>query len=484
MTGHPQPPTGALFLLVCSSLALSACATSADLRPARVEPDLTTLDAGKAIVEAAVSARPGPTNWWAAYGDPQLDWLMNEALQDAPTISVAAARIARAEALLDRARTDQQWQVNGAGQMTGEYFPDRYVYPAPYAGEVGSEGQFMANARYHLDFWGKRRQASEAAAIRVEVEEAQARDAALMLAAAMVEAYVRLDAAYRAHDIARAGLSRRQGVVDLLAIRARAGLATDIDAAQAREAIASTRGEIARLDGEIARRRHEIAALAGRGPGYGETLSRPVLTPLSGPAPVSAIPAQLLGYRPDVAAQRARVEAAAKDVGVARAAFYPDIDLTGFAGIASLGVANLFRAGSGAAGVGAAVSLPIFDAGRLRSGLAARDAEFDQAVGAYEGTIATALQQVADGIVSLRAERERRRLADQSRAHWARVVELQKAREAQGLSNAIDRLSAETALLLSQRDVAEAEARIAVAQVSLIRALGGAWTPNTPSRGS
>lgn len=462
-------------------LALSACAAGGGQRPTLKAPDISRMDVGRAISGAAEPAGMRSTPWWNAYRDPQLDRLLATARQEAPSIAVAAARIAHAEAGLNGAQADDQLQIAGTGQIVGEYFPDHYIYPAPYAGRAGSEGELAATARIHLDFWGKRREAIKAAEARVDVAKAEADDAILLLQTAVAEAYVRLDAAYRVRDVARAGLVQRQGVIDLISYREKAGLATDLDAVQAREAITGTRSEIARLGGEIARRRDEIAALLGRGPGFGDTIARPALSGIADPAPLSALPAELLGYRPDVAAARDAAWAAAHEIGVARAAFYPDVDLAGFAGLSALSLDHLLRPGSVAAGIGPAITLPIFDAGRLRSNLKARDAEYDEAVGAYDSTIATALQQVADGIATLKAERTRKVEADQAEAHWAHIVELQKIRERQGLSSAQDRLSTETALLLSQAAAADANARVAVAQIDLIRALGGAWAPSNSS---
>jgi NodT family efflux transporter outer membrane factor (OMF) lipoprotein len=472
---------GARLLSTGIVLALSACAFGNDVTPASTLPDLGRLNAGAAIDEATQSAgtRTNAVDWWKTYGDPQLDRLMVVAAEAAPSMTAAAARIRRAKAVLAGAEADERPSVTGSGQLIGEYFPDHYLYPSPYAGDGGSEGELLADARYHLDFWGKWKAATAAAGERVNAARAEAADAALLLRTAVAEAYVQLDAAIKMHDIAEAGLSRRQGVVDLLAIRTKANLATDIDAVQAQEAITETRSEIARLDGEIVRKRDQIAALLGRDPGFADKIRRPALATIADPAPLSAIPARLLGYRPDVATQRATVEAAAHDIGVAKAAFYPDVDLVGFAGLESLDIGHLLRPGSAAVGAGPAITLPIFDGGRLRSNLKARAADYDAAVSAYDATIVAALQQVADGIVTLKSERARKAEADEALGHWRHVVDLQKIRERQGLSSAMDRLATETALLLSERRSAEADARIAIAQTTLIRALGGAWAPSS-----
>ena len=243
---------------------------------------------------------------------------------------------------------------------------------------------------------------------------------------------------------------------------------------------AATADRLPTVDGEMAARRHQIAALLGRDPAFADGLAPPSLKAIGDPAPLSAIPASLLGARPDVAAARATVEAAAREIGVVRAAFYPDVNLIAFTGVQSIGLGSLLRAGSIATGAGPAVSLPIFDGGRLRANLRGKTAEYDAALAAYNGTLTEALNQVADGVTGLTSERARQSEAWAAVAHWSRILDLQKLRERQGLSGTVDRLSTETALLLAQRRVAEADARVAIAQVALIRALGGAWAP-TPS---
>jgi len=473
-------------LLVCACLfTLSACASgSQSIRPAETPTNPTALSSGKDI--AGATAPPGTmasTAWWMAWGDPQLDRLIASEALTAPSIAEVTARMRRAAAGLDAATADRLPTIDGSGRAVGERFPDHSVYPAPYAGNWGSEGSLSASASYALDFWGKRREAQAGAAARLDAARAEADDATLLLRTALVETYLRLDAAYRQRDIARAGLARRQDVIDLIAARERAGLATGIETTQAHEAITATRDEIARLDGEIAAGWHQIAALLGRDPAFADGLARPSLKVIGDPAPLSAIPAKLLGTRPDVTAARATVEAAARAIGVARAAFYPNVNLIAFVGVQSIGLDSLLRAGSIATGAGPAVSLPIFDGGRLRANLRGKTADYDAAVAAYNAALTKALRQVADGVTGLTSERARQSEARAAAAHWSRILDLQKLRERQGLSGAADRLSTETALLLATRRAAEADARVAVARVARIRALGGAWAPTSSLAG-
>lgn len=471
-------------LFVCGSvLALCSCATGGDQKPVSVIPDMAAIQAGTNTTQAAQAATQAaaPADWWSIYGDPQLDQLLGAALDEAPSMTLAAARIRRAQAEYGVVAADKALQITGSAKALEEHFPDHYTYPSPYAGEGGSEGGLSLDARYSIDFWGKRREAVAAASQRVEVTRAEAADAKLLLQTEVVQAYIQLDAAYKVRDIAAAAIKLRGDTISLLNIRAKAGLSTDLDAISAREAITDTRSEVARLDGEIGRRRNQIAALIGKDPAFGEKLSRPKLAMIADPAPLSAIPATLLGYRHDVEVQRATVEAAAHEIGVAKASFYPDVDITAFAGLESLDIGFLLRPASAALGIGPAITLPIFDGGRLRSNLQRRDSEYDAAVSAYNNTIATALQQVADAIVTLQSERARALQSDEAVQHWQRVVNLQKIRTQHGLSDSVDLTASQLAMLMSQRHATEAAANIAVAQTTLVRALGGAWSPSSNS---
>lgn len=469
-----------LLMLGTGLIALSGCAPGRDEKAARTPDDLSSLHVGREITSAQHRASLLAA-WWSVYADPQLDALVAQAQQDAPPLQIAQARLREAEAVEGAARANQLPHVDGYGWIAGEQFPGHSYYPAPYKGNFGSEGQFQLDVQYHVDFWGRWRKTTRAAAYWQIVAEQEAADARLLIETAVVNAYVRLDAAYKMQDVARAGLSRREGIIAMLALRAKAGLSTDIDAVAAREALTDTRSQIDLLDGEISARRHEIAALLGKTPAFADALSRPRLPSIADPAPLSSVPAVLLGYRPDVSAKRAAVEAAANAVGAARAAFYPDVDLVAFAGFRALDIGHIFRPGSVASQFGPAVTLPIFQGGQLRAALKNRLGEYDEAVSDYNATLSRALQQVADGIANLKAGQAAKGEADRAVSYWTHVVELQNLRQKNGISDTNDRLDAETALLLSRRRAVEADARIAVVQITLIRALGGAWSPTFTS---
>jgi NodT family efflux transporter outer membrane factor (OMF) lipoprotein len=187
------------------------------------------------------------------------------------------------------------------------------------------------------------------------------------------------------------------------------------------------------------------------------------------------LPAELIGRRPDVIAQRLRVEATLRDVDAAKAAFYPNLDLTGFAGFQSLGLSKFFEGGSAVAAIGPAVTLPIFDGGRLRATLASKSADADAAVAAYQQAVVTALQEIADELASMRA------VAAQATEQGMAVAVLQQAydlavlRYKEGLGTYVQVLTADTQLLAQKSLAADLRARDLDLAIGLVRSLGGGF---------
>ncbi|MFI4888596.1 MAG: TolC family protein, partial [Burkholderiales bacterium] len=199
----------------------------------------------------------------------------------------------------------------------------------------------------------------------------------------------------------------------------------------------------------------------------------------------STVPAELLGRRPDVIALRWRIEAARKDVASAKAAFYPNVNLLAFVGLQSLGAGNLLTAASRMIGAGPAVTLPIFDAGRLRANLAGKDADQDIAVEQYNQTLADAMRDVVDQLASFRSIREQRTQQQLALATARQAYDLALLRYREGLGNYLQVLSAEQPLLEQQRLDADLHARELDVSIGLIRALGGGYQPTpTPALAS
>ncbi|MDB6001472.1 MAG: hypothetical protein JWP52_3171, partial [Rhizobacter sp.] len=242
-----------------------------------------------------------------------------------------------------------------------------------------------------------------------------------------------------------------------------------------------TRQQLEALEEQITLARHALAALTVQPPDALNTLS-PRLQPVQAVALPAAVPADLLGRRADITAARWRVEAATGDVKSAKAQFYPNINLTAFIGLSSIGLDRLVNAGSEQYGIGPAIRLPIFDAGRLRANLTGRTADLDAAVENYNATLLDAVHDVADQIASLQsiARQQTEQARTQVSVESAYDLALQRYRA--GLGTFLTVLNAEASVLTQRRLAADLKARVLDTQVSLIRSLGGGYVPEpTPA---
>jgi len=414
--------------------------------------------------------------WWTAFQDPQLDALIDEALERSPTLAEARARLASAEALATVARAAR----SAAGSLTASVERERLsaegLYPPPYAGATLNLGQVGVDLSYELDLTGRtqaRVAASEAMSVAVRHDLAVAR---LSLAAAVARAYLRLDRSHALEDTVRDSAARRREVLALTEQRVRAGLDTALEVEQARAALAAADSDLASIAEERALVANQLAALVGAGPGRGDALRRPALAAAPPPPVPAELPADLLGRRPDVAAERSRVLAAASNVRVAETEFYPNINLTASLGFQSIELGSLIGGATRTWDVGPALSLPLFDGGRLRGQLAARDADYQAAVARYNATVLDAFHDVADALASLRFLDREQAASGTAVAALERAYQLALVRYRAGLTNYLTVLIAEDRLLAQRRISVDLDARRADLAVVLYRALGGGFS--------
>jgi NodT family efflux transporter outer membrane factor (OMF) lipoprotein len=256
--------------------------------------------------------------------------------------------------------------------------------------------------------------------------------------------------------------------------RITAGLDTQVDLKQAEGLVAQSKVEIEALGEAIGRTRHALAELVGNGPQALDALT-PALQPIASAPVPDSLPADLLGRRADLVAQRWRVEAATRDTDAARAQFYPNVNLTAFIGLQSLGLNRLFDSGSLVYGAGPALHLPLFDAGRLQANLDARRADVDASIEAYNGALLRALREVADELTGLRSI-ERQQVAQRDATAAANAAyDLAVQRYRAGLGNFLVVLAAQTNVLTQRLNDTDLKARHLASEVALVRALGGGF---------
>ena len=452
---------------------LAACASVPDLGPRAVPAAAASLESS-ATFAGARSQWPAE-GWWQGFGDAQLDALIGEGLKGSPDVAIAAARVRAAEAMAQQAGAALLPRIGAEGSAGGVQQSKNMGIPPAFVPEgIQDTGHVAATLSFDLDLWGRNRAALAAATSEAEaarVDEAQAR---LMLTTGIASAYADLAGYYHALDVANDAVRVRAASADLSGERARAGIENQASQRQAESRAASARADVVALDEAIATTRNRLAALVGAGPDRGASIARPQMArPALGLPDGAGI--DLIGRRPDIVAARLRSEAAAKRIDVARADFYPNISLSALVGLQSLGLSNLFKSGSGYGNGGAAISLPIFEGGRLQGRYRGSRADYDVAVATYDRTLIGALRDVAD-IVASRAATERqlvgRREALTAAAEASKLAGL---RYRAGLSNQIVQLTAEDSMVALSRAVADLEARQLTLDIALIRALGGGY---------
>ncbi|KRA33614.1 multidrug RND transporter [Rhodanobacter sp. Root627] len=470
------------------TLALAGCASSGGLHPDGTPIDPATLKADHSLAHFSAAAWPS-TDWWSALGDPQLDALIAEALQNNPDLGVAdaRARAAQAEAgVVDAARKPS---VNGGASVAAA---------RPPAALLGDKAHFglakygYASFNWDLDLWGGKRAAWEAAVGQARAAEVDARAARIELSGNVARAYAQLGYAFTQQDLAASELQRASQSRELTRQRVAAGIDNQIQLRQGDAEVASAEQQVALASRAVDAARSSLSVLLGKGPDRGLQIARPQLLHPAELAVPSNLPLDLVGHRADLVAARWRVEAAGKDIKAAKTEFLPSISIGAMAGVVSMGGANPLSLAGRFYQFGPSLSLPIFDGGKLRANLSGKDAQYDIAVAQYNRTLVGALNQVADDLSALQSLQQQldaqQRAQDAAQQAWQLAEQRYKA----GIGSYLEALSVRQQLLAAERGTAQLQAQQVDLSVQLIQALGGGFRPqadapaplssSTPSR--
>ncbi|MEO7432061.1 MAG: efflux transporter outer membrane subunit [Dokdonella sp.] len=483
-TTHKRAALSRLTRLAACLLVLdvAGCASMGGLHTHAIALDPDGLAAEQSLSTTAFSPAAWPREmWWKDFGDPQLDRLIDAALSGQPALRIAEARVRQAQAVADVTGAALYPQANVGLHSTRQRFSEDGTVAPPVAGTWKTVNDVSLGVGYELDFWGKNRAALDAALGRANAEQVDLHAARLMLTTALVRTYLRLDLGYARLDLAHETLAQREQTLELTRKRVAAQVDSRLELTQAEAALPAIRERIAAINESLALTANQLAALEGKGPDAGLKIDRPQLTDVGGVSLPGDLPAELIGRRPDIVADRWRVEAASQDIKVAKAQFYPNISLTGLVGLQSLGFDNFLDAGSRVLGIGPAISLPIFDGGRLRGNLGARQAGYDMAVEHYNSTVIAAVHDVVDQLVSLHWIQQQILEQRDGLALGERAWELAKARYRSGLANYLQVLAAESQVLAEKQKMIESQSRQREVRLNLTRALGGGYQPDGAS---
>ena len=458
----------ALLAVLAAAVLLVGCATPS------VAPPTPPLSQASELGATATTTPWPEARWWGRYGDTALDKLVDQALVGQPSLQVVQARVRVADAAVRATDATRSPQAAFSADATYQRFNENGIYPPPLAGSTRWTANATAGVNWELDLFGRQRAALDSAIGQWRATQADAQAARVLLAANVTGTYFNLARLIEARAVSVEALQQREQVVGIVRQRISAGLDTQVDLKQAEGLVAQSKVEIEALDEATGRTRHALAELVGVGPQAFDTLA-PALQPIASYPVPGSVPADLLGRRADLVAQRWRVESAARDTDVARAQFYPNVNLTAFIGLSSLGLNRLFDSGSLVYGAGPALHLPLFDGGRLQANLDAKRADVDASIEAYNGALLRALREVADELTGLRSI-ERQQVAQRDATAAANAAyDLAVQRYRAGLGNFLVVLAAQTNVLTQRLNDTDLKARHLASEVALVRALGGGF---------
>ncbi|UTH75329.1 efflux transporter outer membrane subunit [Chromobacterium sp. IIBBL 290-4] len=459
---------GALLL----SAVLSGCAGfGPDVAPdqALSAEQLKLAAPGKESVSAA---------WWKQLNDPALDRLVETALKDAPSLKLAAARLRQARAAVGIVESKDGPQLDATANAANIHYDPlqpllgQQHITAYTAALVGS---------WEFDFWGKNHAAVSAALGQQQAIAYEGQQTRLLLTQAVIAQYTQLQRSQAQAKLIGQRLAVAHSRQSLTQARINAGLLPGDNQRGNEVSIEKLEQQQSALQTDIERSRHALAALTGQGP---QAVAQLDAAPLSAPpAPaLDKLDANLLGRRPDIAAQRARVEAMSESVKEARAEFYPNVKLTVFAGQSTLDLSQMWKSESSLWGFMPAISLPIFHSGQLQANLSKQQAGYDMAVQQYNQTVLDALRDGADAVSGW--QNSQRQLAQAQRAldSSRKASDAMASRLRAGLVNKLSLLDAQDALLNQQSGYLDAQASHRLAWAALNTSLGGGFDSQPATR--
>ena len=477
--------TGLLLSVGAAVFSLAGCSVGPNYkRPAADVPamyrgatatpsaaDASNLNApARAASTDHTGASLGDERWWEVFQDQELQNLIREALKDNYDVRIAATRVLQARAQLGIIRADQLPSLGVGGNVTSIRNPTLGPIPSYEL----TNGQLTANAAWNLDFWGKYRRATEAARANLLANEWAQRAVRATLVADLASGYFQLRELDLELEISKRTLASRQDSLELTKTLEQHGINSLLDVRQSEQLVYTAAAEIPDLERQIAQQENAINILLGRNP---EDIprGRKLTEQPHAPEVPLGLPSTLLERRPDIHEAEANLIAANAQIGVARAAYFPQISLTANAGFESSALSNLFTGPAGVWTLVGSFAQPIFEGGRLKSNVQLAEAQRDQLLLTYRQTIQGAFRDVANALVAYRKYREFRIEQEHLVDSAQDAARLSEMRFKAGTSDYLEVLTNETNSFSAELTLAQAQGNELTALVQLYQALGGGW---------
>lgn len=470
----------ALATVPClASFLLGGCLT---VGPDYRKPEVPTPTNWASRVEGAVSngiLDPGELGqWWSVFGDPLLTDLVARAERNNLDIRQAEARLRQARAQRGLADADRLPTASASASA-------RRISTGGQTG--GSATTYAAgfDASWELDLFGGKRRAAESAEASLQASRESLRDVTVTLLAEVALNYVQVRSCQARLAIVGTNLATQVETYDITRWRHQANLVTQVDVDQARMSLEQTRAALPVIRTSLDQAEHQLAVLLGEAPGSlaAQLEAGPTAVPTAGPTLAMGVPADVLRQRPDVRAAERKLAAQTAQIGVAEAARYPDLSLSGSIGVEALVFHDLFTAGARTAQGLLNAGATVFDGGRIRQQVAIQTALQEEALAAYEAAVLAALKDVEDALVAYANDRERQRALLEAEAAGASAFRLARDTYASGLADFQTVLSTQQSLLIVQNSLASCQADTTSDLIRLYKALGGGWSPASGETG-
>ena len=464
-----RPERLSLLTLCVIALWFSGCAVGPNYK----RPDVSVPASYRGQTDnSAAKSNPalGDEAWAKVFQDQELQGLIRAALQNNYDVRIAAARVQEARAQLGITRADQFPTLSAGGNINSQR--DSASGPIP-AFEL-TQGQLSVSASWNLDFWGRYRRATEAQRAKLLAQEWAQRAVISSLIANVASGYFQLRELDLELEISKRTLASRSESMKLTAMRTEHGIDTMLDQRQAEQLVYTAAAQVPDLERQIEQEENALSTLLGNNPGAIPRGMKLTEQPHAPEVP-AGLPSELLERRPDVREAEENLVAANAQIGVARAAYFPQISLTGSGGYQSSALSNLFTGPAGIWSFGAAFTQPIFEGGRLRSNVRLAEAQHEEILLTYQQTIQGAFRDVSNALVAYRKNREFR-IQEEKLTEAARdAARLSEQRFNAGATDYLEVLTNETNYFSDELTLAQAQFNELQALVQLYQALGGGW---------
>jgi len=457
------------WLIAIAFLLLTGCTVG----PKYKRPPVTVPDTYRGLApdtgpETGVSL--GDEKWWTVFQDQQLQALIREALAQNYDVRIAATRVLQAQAALGITRADQYPTISGGASASNLGVPRTKNLPDFET----SSNQVNLSLFWELDFWGKFRRATEAARANLLATEWGQKAVISSLVSNVASAYFQLLELDSEMEISQRTLASRKESLRLVEIRAKGGTTSLMDVRQSEQLVYTAAASIPDLERRIEQQENLISILLGKNPAS-VTRGKPLVENAIPPTVPSGLPSSLLARRPDIQSVEQQLIAANARIGVAKAAYFPQITLTADGGYQSSALTSLFSGPAGFWNFGGQLLQPIFTGGRIRSNVRLTEAQQQEAVLIYQQSIQQAFREVSDSLVAYRKDQEFRAQQQLLTAAAQDATRLSSVRYEGGVTSYLEVLDSDTRYFDAQLGLAQAHLNERLALVQLYNALGGGW---------